>query len=491
MFLFPIADAFLPDKSVKNEDSKDIIETVTETEEDNTKEVDPKMELNNSGDVDVVFCEFCKLKFTKQECNGRQKDKWRHHVYSKHLKSKIDEAVKDSSTHCPIENCDYKTKNPNRKLIIQHYIGYKSHGILEKLIAEELQLNKNVENEDSKVDFETVSEVEEDIIMDIDHDSKVELKKAGNNTIVCEFCQKEFSEEEFGGRRKDRWRQHIYGKHLKNTIDETIEDLLICPVENCTFEMEKYEKSRIVQHYISGKHGILETLIANQLQTDRIFEGKEEDATDDDLESTFIEKNLNQTEKKKKFSCDSCGKLFRNLSSLQQHFKKDHLAYSKIKDEKDTTNELLKILNEPDDDVMMDHDSKLELNNAGNNEIVCEFCGQNFSEIEFAGRRKEKWRKHVYSNHLKNTIDETIEGLTNCPVENCDFEIKKFDRFRIVQHYISGQHGILEKLIAKTLNEDAKNVEKDGTDDFETEDTIMENLDEDLISERDTVSQNL
>ena len=488
MFLFPIADAFLPDKNVKKNDAKENFETVNGSEEDNIMEIDSKVESNSNTENNVTICEFCGLEFSENIAGVKR---WRHHIYSKHLKSKIDDAIKDSSTNCPIENCDYETKTPNRQLIIQHYIGYKSHGILEKLIADELQLNKNVENEDSKVDFETVNEVEEDIIMDIDHDSKVELKKAGNNTIVCEFCQKEFSEEEFGVRRKDRWRQHIYGKHLKNTIDETIEDLLHCPVENCTFEMEKYEKNRIVQHYISDKHGILETLIANQLQTDRIIEGKEEDATDDDLGSTFIEKNLNQTEKKKKFSCDSCGKLFRNLFSLQQHFKKDHLAYSKIKDEKDTTNELLKILNEPDDDVMMDHDSKLELNNAGNNEIVCEFCGQNFSEIEFAGRRKEKWRKHVYSNHLKNTIDETIEGLTNCPVENCDFEIKKFDRFRIVQHYISGQHGILEKLIAKTLNEDAKNVEKDGTDDFETEDTIMENHDEDLIPERDTVSPNL
>ena len=486
--MFPIADAFLPDKNVKKNDAKENFETVNGSEEDNIMEIDSKVESNSNAENNVTVCEFCGLEFSENIAGVKR---WRHHLYSKHLKSKIDDAIKYSSTNCPIENCDYETKTPNRQLIIQHYIGYKSHGILEKLIADELQLNKNVKNEDSKVDFETINEVEEDIIMDIDHDSKVELKKAGNNTIVCEFCQKEFSEEEFGGRRKDRWRQHIYGKHLKNTIDETIEDLLHCPVENCSFEMEKYEKNRLVQHYISGKHGILETLIANQLQTDRIIEGKEEDATDDDLESTFIEKNLNQTEKKKKFSCDSCGKLFRNLFSLQQHFKKYHLAYSKIKDEKDTTNELLKILNEPDDDVMMDHDSKLELNNAGNNEIVCEFCGQNFSEIEFAGRRKEKWRKHVYSNHLKNTIDETIEGLTNCPVENCDFEIKKFDRFRIVQHYISGQHGILEKLIAKTLNEDAKNVEKDGKDDFETEDTIMENLDEDLISERDTVSPNL
>ena len=487
MFLFPIADAFLPDKNVKKNDAKENFETVNGSEEDNIMEIDSKVESNSNAENNVTVCEFCGLEFSENIAGVKR---WRHHLYSKHLKSKIDDAIKYSSTNCPIENCDYETKTPNRQLIIQHYIGYKSHGILEKLIADELQLNKNVENEDSKVAFETVNEVEEDI-MDIDHDSKVKLKKTGNNSIVCEFCQKEFSEEEFGGRRKDRWRQHIYGKHLKNTIDETIEDLLHCPVENCSFEMEKYEKNRLVQHYISGKHGILETLIANQLQTDRIIEGKEEDATDDDLESTFIEKNLNQTEKKKKFSCDSCGKLFRNLFSLQQHFKKYHLAYSKIKDEKDTTNELLKILNEPDDDVMMDHDSKLELNNAGNNEIVCEFCGQNFSEIEFAGRRKEKWRKHVYSNHLKNTIDETIEGLTNCPVENCDFEIKKFDRFRIVQHYISGQHGILEKLIAKTLNEDAKNVEKDGKDDFETEDTIMENLDEDLISERDTVSPNL
>ena len=56
------------------------------------------------------------------------------HIYSKHLKSKIDEAVKESATNCPMENCHFETKNPSRQLIIQHYIG-KRHGILEKLIG--------------------------------------------------------------------------------------------------------------------------------------------------------------------------------------------------------------------------------------------------------------------------------------------------------------------------------------------------------------------
>ena len=63
------------------------------------------------------------------------------HIYSKHLKSKIDEAIKESATNCPMENCHFETKNPSRQLIIQHYIG-KRHGILEKLIGKKYAFKK-------------------------------------------------------------------------------------------------------------------------------------------------------------------------------------------------------------------------------------------------------------------------------------------------------------------------------------------------------------
>ena len=89
----------------------------------------------------VIFCEFCYLEFSQKEFGSRRKDRWRQHIYSKHLKSKIDEAVKESSTNCPIENCHFETKSPSRQLIIQHYIG-KRHGILEKLIGKKHALKK-------------------------------------------------------------------------------------------------------------------------------------------------------------------------------------------------------------------------------------------------------------------------------------------------------------------------------------------------------------
>ena len=93
-------------------------------------------DLDNGGHV--VFCEFCYLEFSQKEFGSRRKDRWRMHIYSKHLKSKIDEAIKESATNCPIENCHFETKNPSRQLIIQHYIG-KRHGILEKLIGKKYE----------------------------------------------------------------------------------------------------------------------------------------------------------------------------------------------------------------------------------------------------------------------------------------------------------------------------------------------------------------
>ena len=361
---------------------------MNETEVDMILEIDSKVESNNSaGDV-IVNCEFCELKFSKQEYKGRQKDRWRMHIYTKHLKNTIDKNI-ENLKHCPIENCSFKTETYDKQRMVQHYICDR-HGILEKLIANQLQNDTNVKKDTSN-DFETLNDEEEDIIMEID--SKVESNsKTGNNvTIVCEFCGLEFSEK-MACIGVKKWRHHIYSKHLKSKIDEAVKDSSTnCPIENCDYETKNPNRQLIIQHYIGYKsHGILEKLIADELQADKNV--KNEDSKDD-----F--ETVNETEE--------------------------------------------------EDIIMVDHDSKVELNNSGNNTIVCEFCAKEFSEKEFGARRKDRWRQHIYCKHLKNTIDETIDGLKHCPVENCNFKTEKYEKKSIAQHYISAKHGILEVLIGK------------------------------------------
>ena len=76
-------------------------------------------------------------------------------------------------------------------------------------------------------------------------------------------------------------------------------------------------------------------------------------------ENDTIEKiSEHQTENKKKFSCDSCGKLFRNLFSVQQHFKKNHegntLAYSKIQVDQNKTQTIKENSANNDFEIKMD-----------------------------------------------------------------------------------------------------------------------------------------
>lgn len=87
----------------------------------------------------------------------------------------------------------------------------------------------------------------------------------------------------------------------------------------------------------------------------------------------------------------------------------------------------------------------------GRRKIVCELCGLEFLENKMGPKNKNLWRNHVYSKHLKSKVDEKIKSHTSCPVKTCDFELKSPDQKRIIQHYISGNHDILEKLIENEL----------------------------------------
>ena len=129
----------------------------------------------------------------------------------------------------------------------------------------------------------------------------------------------------------------------------------------------------------------------------------------------------------------------------------------------------------------------------GRRKIICEFCGLEFSENKTGPRNKNLWRTHVYSKHLKNQVDEKIKSHTSCPVKNCDFELNSPDQKRIVQHYISGNHDVLEKLIENKFENNQKNPkEQDNSNDFDLLEKFKYDHEEtkDETSE-DTVSQNL
>ena len=93
-----------------------------------------------------ISCELCKFEFKKEpgdKCNNMVK-KWRYHMYSNHLKSKIHKAFGNliSSKCCNLGNCESKLFSDSNQLI-EHLIG-KEHGIFELCMKHELNNQKNV-----------------------------------------------------------------------------------------------------------------------------------------------------------------------------------------------------------------------------------------------------------------------------------------------------------------------------------------------------------
>ena len=84
-----------------------------------------------------------------------------------------------------------------------------------------------------------------------------------------------------------------------------------------------------------------------------------------------------------------------------------------------------------------------------NSKIFCEFCGIEFEYRRSGSGRRYRWRIHIYSQHLKKTIDKAIlkgsKSTKSCPIEDCDFVTETFNTQRIAHHYISSQHNVLGK----------------------------------------------
>ena len=68
------------------------------------------------------------------------------HNYRKHFEKELNDVWKSGKGTCPINNCQYENKAKQK--FVEHYFS-KKHGILQKLIADELQRRAAVEKEET------------------------------------------------------------------------------------------------------------------------------------------------------------------------------------------------------------------------------------------------------------------------------------------------------------------------------------------------------
>ena len=355
--------------------------------------------------LNFIICELCGLEYSKKKHGNNMMNSWKYHMYIKHLKNPIDNAIEQSSKsfsqYCPIENCDFRAKTPDKRLVALHYIGVKHPDVLKKLVkdikrnsavADDLDNENFVKSEiqlheKSKVKKEFATEKEAHGILKSLQIRLVRLKeenltKEQELQIKQETIPKISSDvEKFEIEMNDFRENNFTKKSLKTVNKNSIFSVKYEDKDQSTPKRKRPRPKCKVEQ--SEKNDDESPRIPKRLKTEK----------DHDINQKIMVENNTKTdessdqidEKKKKFSCDSCGKLYRNLFSVQQHFKKDHkgsaLAYSKIQaannDEiikMDTNTEIL-------DEEMKSHDlddvtMESEMNDAAKN-----LCGNdNFKE---------------------------------------------------------------------------------------------------------------
>ena len=426
------------DKKTKNDTKvNDVIynDSDTSISDDEKSDVSKSSNTNNYAKtkLNFIICELCGLEFSKKKHGSNMHNTWRNHMYIKHLKKPIDKAIEDqnskSFSHCPIKNCDFQAKTPDKRLVALHYIGTKHSDVLKKLIKN-ITRNASDESSSSNKNSESEDDLEEKTNND-ENEFATEKKSNGIKTLqirlvrlkkedltmeqelqikqesIPKISKFEIDHQEMNFRENNDLTK-ISSKKIKKEIKNENDDQST-PKRNKR-PRPKCKKEQSEKNDDSPR-------IPKRLKTEKDHDNQMIVEENDTIETT----NAEQTEKKKRFSCDSCGKLFSQLFSVQQHFKKNHkgntLAYSKIQVDQNKTqtikensanNDSIKMDTSEilDDEEIESYDLDVALETEMNNSVTNNFGDNNPGlDKKFSGGLKTTVKITLGKKHaLKNMI---------------------------------------------------------------------------------------
>ena len=218
---------------------------------------------------DLIKCQLCGVTFTEEgnRCQGLE-NKYRYHVYSKHLKRKFEDTypIMFSDKLCFLGDCKSRSF-PDEMGLIKHLIG-KKHGILEQFMNEELLLQDKTTTPENLGKFELKEKISKETVVEnfeVDNEIKEKIPKESvvenfevddeimphssptkslsnlesfqeNSLAAADNLVKKCDEEEYISRKKcelcDKTfdksqpsivrRKHLYFIHFRERIDKEI-----------------------------------------------------------------------------------------------------------------------------------------------------------------------------------------------------------------------------------------------------------------------------
>ena len=239
---------------------------------------------------DLIKCQLCGVTFTEEgnRCQGLE-NKYRYHVYSKHLKRKFEDTypIMFSDKLCFLGDCKSRSF-PDEMGLIKHLIG-KKHGILEQFMNEELLLQDKTTTPENLGKFELKEKISKETVVEnfeVDNEIKEKIPKESvvenfevddeimphssptkslsnlesfqeNSLAAADNLVKKCDEEEYISRKKcelcDKTfdksqpsivrRKHLYFNHFRERIDKEINwepTGKICPKGNTISKYGKF-----------------------------------------------------------------------------------------------------------------------------------------------------------------------------------------------------------------------------------------------------------
>ena len=156
---------------------------------------------------------------------------------------KNDKIIENESHNAGVDKIDFESM-PNSKIFTPEKVETSNNQITKKdepIVDTDSPLRKlkpKLKKNSNSNDIEDIKSASDDF-SSMKSAASIKREKNFGESLICEICSLEFSEEKYSGHKGNLMRDlrfHYYAKHFKNSIDEELKGSKSqCPFENCLY----------------------------------------------------------------------------------------------------------------------------------------------------------------------------------------------------------------------------------------------------------------